>query len=162
MRARRRGLHRIADRSRTATRDRRPAQRSAPGVHGGGVWRGHACDSRAISTGRQGDIAATTDNAGNTANDSQRDRGRSSKLVMPLPRDGSRAVQPRSTATIALRSVSSLVPDSLSEHQHASQRLVRHVRDEEVNKQSAGRSTAAKYSNGAAARRVHGCPPRPC
>jgi hypothetical protein len=33
---------------------------------------------------------------------------RTSKLVMPLPRDGSRAVQPRSTATIALRSVSSL------------------------------------------------------
>jgi hypothetical protein len=38
----------------------------------------------------------------------------------------------------------------------------RRVRDEEVNKLSAGRSRAAKYSNGVAARRVHGSPPRSC
>jgi hypothetical protein len=53
---------------------------SAPGVPGGAVWRGHACDSRAISTGRQGYRPATADNAGSAANDSQ-DRGRSSKLL---------------------------------------------------------------------------------
>jgi hypothetical protein len=54
MRARRRGFTGFANRSRTAARDRRPVQRSTPGVPGGAVWRGHTCDSRAISTGRQG------------------------------------------------------------------------------------------------------------
>jgi hypothetical protein len=36
------------------------------------------------------------------------------------------------------------------------------LRDEEVNNQAIGRSTAAKYSNGVAARGVHGCLPRSC